>query len=393
MKSLILIAMLSTVIGSCQANLGNEQDTIVRPGAWQLDEYIDLLRNKSVGLVLNQTSTINGVHLVDSLVDLGINIKSIFGPEHSFRGDAYDGEIIDDSIDPSTGLPIISLYGSHKKPTKEDLEEIDIMVYDIQDVGARFYTYISTMHYVMEACAEYDVPLIILDRPNPNGHYLGGPVLEPGFQSFIGMHPIPMVYGLTSGELAQMINGEGWLDSAAICDITVIKNKNYSHNSRYSLPIPPSPNLPNARAIELYPSLCLFEPTIISIGRGTGFPFQVLGYPDSTKGDFTFTPVSINGASKYPKHQDIACFGEDLRAGENLESLDLTYLMQYFSLYGANEDFFLRPAYFDKLAGTDKLRIAMLDGKSLEEIENSWQEDLSIYKVLRKKYLLYNDFE
>jgi uncharacterized protein YbbC (DUF1343 family) len=389
--SLALIILFFSI--SCASQENEEVYKEIRPGAWQMDEYLPLLEGKNIGLVVNPSSTIGKTHLVDTLLSRGVLVKVIFGPEHGFRGDKYDGEKIDDSVDPQTGLPVISLYGSHRKPTTEDLEGLDLVIYDIQDVGARFYTYISTMHYVMEACAENNKAVMILDRPNPNGHYVDGPVLDSAFRSFVGMHPIPMVYGLTPGEAAKMINGENWLENGVRCDLTVIPNKNYDHNSRYELPVQPSPNLPNARSVELYPSLCLFEPTVISIGRGTPFPFQVVGYPDSTMGDFSFTPISIDGVSKYPKHQDVQCFGEDLRSEPVITGLDLNLLMKYFRLLGANEEFFRSPDYFDKLAGTDQVRLMMLEGKSLEEIRQSWNDDLTQYKSLRKKYLLYPDFE
>ena len=393
MHNILAFLTAITLFSSCSLQQPVTTDSTISPGAWQTNEYLSLIKDKRVGLVINQTSTIHNKHLVDTLLALDIDIKAIFAPEHGFRGDAYDGEIIDDSIDPATGIPIISLYGAHKKPTPEDLEGIDILIFDIQDVGARFYTFISTMHYVMEACAENNLPLIILDRPNPNGHYVDGPVLDTAYSSFIGMHPIPIVYGLTNGELAQMINGEGWLDFARVCDATIIKNQNYTHDTRYELPIAPSPNLPNARAIELYPSLCLFEATIISIGRGTEFPFQVTGHPDSIAGEFTFTPRSIDGVSKYPKHQDKVCYGEDLREGEAVYSLDLSYLIDYFNIFDNDSSFFDRANYFDLLAGSDQLRNQLLAGKSAAQIRDTWEVDLEKYMVMRDKYLLYTDFD
>jgi uncharacterized protein YbbC (DUF1343 family) len=389
MKSLSLLIIIT--IGACQPV--NHQDTAqpISPGAWQTEEYLPLLANKSVALVVNQSSTIHSTHLVDSLLVRGINIKAIFSPEHGFRGDADAGEKIDNSIDETTGIPIISLYGKHRKPSSADLAGIDIVVFDIQDVGVRFYTFISTMHYVMEACAENNKPLLILDRPNPNGYYVGGPVLAPEYQSFVGMHPIPVVYGLTMGELALMINGEGWLASEK-CRLTIIKNKHYRHTDGYNLPVKPSPNLPNDRSIELYPSLCLFEPTVISIGRGTTYPFQVIGYPDSTYGNFSFTPKSIEGMSKYPKYENRVCYGEDLRQGDSTR-FTLRYLLSYYNKFGGGESFFTSASFFDKLAGSDTLRKQMLAGKALKEIEDSWTKDLAKYKLMRQKYLLYEDFE
>jgi uncharacterized protein YbbC (DUF1343 family) len=393
MKHLVLAGLFLIIASSCQS-VTNEKTPLppISPGAWQTEEYLPLLKGKSVALVVNPTSTIHDTHLVDSLIALGIDIKVIFSPEHGFRGKADAGEKVDNSIDEATGIPIISLYGKHRKPTAEDLQDVDIIVFDIQGVGVRFYTFISTMHYIMEGSAENNKPLIILDRPNPNGNYIAGPVLDSNYQSFVGMHPIPIVYGLTMGELAQMINKEGWLASEK-CDFTVIKNKNYSHKDTYELPVKPSPNLPNAKSIELYPYLCLFEPTSISIGRGTTYPFQVIGFPDSTYGDFSFTPVSIEGMSKYPKYEDQKCYGVDLREGENADNFSLSHLVNYYNKFGGGEAFFTSPSFFDKLAGSDNLRLQILAGKSATEIETSWSEALEDYKVLRKKYLLYDDFE
>ena len=388
----MLPILVLAIIGSCQSVDNQNNTQPISPGAWQTNEYLPQLEGKSVAMVVNQSSTIQSTHLVDSLLALGINIKTIFSPEHGFRGDADAGEKIDNSVDQATGIPIISLYGSYKKPTAEDLAGIDIIIFDIQDVGVRFYTYMGTMSYVMEAGAENGIPVIILDRPNPNGHYVAGPVLNMDYKSFVGAFPVPIVYGLTTGEMAQMINNEGWLDSEK-CDLMIIKNKNYTHKDRYNLPIKPSPNLPNARSIELYASLCLFEPTTISIGRGTTYPFQVIGYPDSTYGEFLFTPVSIDGMSKYPKYVDQKCYGEDLREGNENIGFTLSYLLQYYNKYGGGESFFASPGFFDKLAGSDKLRKDILAGKSAEEIENSWVEELESYKSLRMKYLLYDDFE
>ncbi len=391
MKLSLSLLFLALATSACQAPDNQTQTTGISPGARQTTAYLPLLKGQSIALVVNQTSTIGPTHLVDSLLSLGIDIKVIFSPEHGFRGDADAGEKIDNSIDHKTGIPIISLYGDHKKPTAADLQGIDLLVFDIQDVGVRFYTYISTMHYVMAACAEFAKPLLILDRPNPNGHYLAGPVLEPEFQSFVGMHPIPIVYGMTMGELALMINGEGWLP-AGKCDLQVIKVDNYTHADHYQLPVKPSPNLPNAQAIALYPSLCLFEPTVISIGRGTTFPFQVIGYPDSTFGEFSFTPVSLPGMAKYPKYQDKTCYGVDLRTTP-APPFTLSYLIEYYNKWGGGEDFFTGPGFFDKLAGNSTLRQQILQGRTANEIENSWVEGLKNFNARRKKYLLYPDFE
>ena len=392
MKYLVLPILILAVIGSCQSVNNQNTPQTISPGAWQTDEYLPLLEGKSVAMVVNQSSTIQSTHLVDSLLALGLNIKTIFSPEHGFRGDADAGEKIDNSVDQATGIPIISLYGSDKKPTEEDLAGIDIIIFDIQDVGVRFYTYMGTMSLVMEACAENQKPIIVLDRPNPNGHYVAGPVLDMNYKSFVGAFPVPIVYGLTIGEMAQMINSEGWLESEQ-CNLTVIKNKNYTHHDRYDLPVKPSPNLPNARSIELYASLCLFEPTTISIGRGTTYPFQVIGYPDSTYGAFSFTPVSIDGMSKFPKYEDQKCYGLDLREGTEKTGFTLSYLLRYYEKYGGGESFFTSAGFFDKLAGSDNLRLMMLAGKSAMEIENSWEGELNAFKVMRKKYLLYDDFE
>jgi len=392
MKPIILVFSFLVIYPSCQSVEKGLQPLSISPGAWQTDEYLPLLQNKNVALVVNQSSMIHNTHLVDTLLALGINVKTIFSPEHGFRGDADAGEKINNSIDEATGIPIISLYGLHKKPTVQDLEGIDIVVYDIQDVGVRYYTYMGTMTLVMEASAEHNKPVIVLDRPNPNGHYVEGPVLDTAFSSFVGVFPIPIVYGLTIGELARIINNEGWLNSIK-CDLTIIKNKNYSHSDHYDLPIKPSPNLPNSMAIALYPSLCLFEPTVMSIGRGTTFPFQVIGYPDSTYGDFSFTPISIDGMSKYPKHENQPCFGVDLREVDLTTYFSLSYLVDYYNKYGGGASFFTSASFFDKLAGSDNIRLMMLEGKSAAEIENSWQDELNEFKVLRKKYLLYEDFD
>ncbi len=372
------------------------KDTTIQVAASQFEKYLPLLKGKNIALLVNQTSMVGDTHLVDTLLSYGVNIKAIFSPEHGFRGDADAGERIDNSIDSKTGIPLISLYGKTKKPSKEMLENIDILVFDIQDVGVRFYTYISTMHYVMEACAENNKKLIILDRPNPNGSYVDGPVLDLKHQSFVGMHPIPIVHGLTVGELAQMINGEQWLDNDLTCDLTVVKVVNYDHLKPYSLPVKPSPNLPNDVSIMLYPSLCLFEGTKISVGRGTHFPFQIIGYPHKTFGNFTFTPKRIEGMSKYPKHQDKICYGIDLRASDKSHGFSLKYLIDCYNihkeLYAKHDDkeiFF--NDFFTKLAGTDKLRKQIESGMTAQEIKDSWKENLDAYKKMRNQYLLYSN--
>ena len=389
--SLFQMFALLLVLTNCNAQ-NNTADGPVLPAAYQLNKYLPQLQGQHIALVVNPTSEINRTHLVDTLISQGINILAIFAPEHGFRGTADAGEKIDNSIDAKTGIKIISLYGQHRKPTAEDLLGIDILIFDVQDVGLRFYTYISTMHYVMEACAENDVKMIVLDRPNPNGYYVDGPVLDLKFQSFVGMHPIPIVHGLTVGELALMINGENWLADGP-CKLEVVTMADYTHNYRYSLPVKPSPNLPNDRAIQLYASLCLLEPTLVSIGRGTTYPFQVYGYPDQSFGSFTFTPESIEGMSKYPKYQDKTCYGSDLRSQTIEEGLNLKYLLNSYNNLALADSFFTSPSFFDKLAGTDQLRNQIRAGKTESEIKSSWEARLEAYMLLRKNYLLYPDFE
>jgi len=361
-------------------------------GAAQPDAYLPLLKGKRVALLVNQTSMIDSnTHLVDACLTWEVDVKKIFAPEHGFRGHADAGEQVVDGKDKQTGLPIISLYGKNKKPSAAHLADVDVIVFDIQDVGARFYTYISTMHYVMEACAEQNKQFIVLDRPNPNGHYVDGPVLEMAHQSFVGMHPIPVVHGLTVAELAQMINGEGWLNKQLKCDLKVIPCQNYTHLSKYSLPVKPSPNLPNDWSIALYPSLCFFEGTDVSVGRGTDMQFQVIGHPDYPKQDFSFTPVSMPGA-KYPKHQNKVCYGKDLRAGKfkYTHNFFLDELMHFYQVAKHQEKFFNN--FFTKLAGTKKLQQQIEAGLSQVEIRASWEKPLQQYLSKRKNYLLYPDF-
>ncbi|WMJ74446.1 DUF1343 domain-containing protein [Cytophagaceae bacterium ABcell3] len=360
-------------------------------GAEQIDAYLPHLKNKNVALAVNHTSMVGQTHLADTLIELGVNVKTIFSPEHGFRGTADAGELINNEKDAKTGLPVISLYGKNKKPSKEHLEGIDIVVFDLQDVGARFYTYISTMHYIMEACAELNKEVLILDRPNPNGHYVDGPVLQPEHKSFVGIHPIPVVHGLTVGELAMMINGEGWLANGVRPETKIITVKNYTHSTPYSLPIKPSPNLPNDLSIKLYPSLCFFEGTPISVGRGTDAPFQIAGAPNSAFGNFTFTPVSMEGAAKNPMFENKKCYGRDFRTEKVKEGLNLEYLIYFYNKSDNKEKFF--NSFFEKLAGTSKLRKQITEGWSEEKIKESWKEELEDYKTIRKKYLLYPDFE
>jgi uncharacterized protein YbbC (DUF1343 family) len=372
----------------------SKNNGLVKPGAERIGKYLELLNDKRIAIVANQTSTIGKTHLVDSLLGLGVNIIKVFGPEHGFRGNAGAGEKIKDNTDIKTGLPVISLYGKHRKPTPDDLKDIDIVVFDIQDVGVRFYTYISTMTYVMEACAENDIEFLVLDRPNPHGSYVDGPVLEPDYSSFVGMHQVPVVHGMTVGEYAQMVNGEGWLENGAKCNLKVIKVQNYTHNSYYKLPIPPSPNLPNMNAIELYPSLCFFEGTIISVGRGTNLPFQVIGHPDYQEGDYSFSPVDISGVAMNPKYKGKVCKGFDLSGYADTivfeKRLDLRWLIQMYKYFQGKDDFFI--SFFDKLAGTDKLRKQIIAGLTENEIRENWKPQLEDFKTIRKKYLLYPDF-
>ncbi|MEY3320519.1 MAG: hypothetical protein RLZZ417_102 [Bacteroidota bacterium] len=364
-------------------------------GAERISYYYPLLKDKNIGLVVNQTSIIGKVHLVDSLVQLGLKIKKIFAPEHGFRGNADAGEKISDSKDPGTGIPILSIYGSKKAPDKSDLEGIDILVFDIQDVGTRFYTYISTLHYVMLSCSENKVPLMVFDRPNPNGHFVDGPILDLAYQSFVGMHPIPVVHGMTIGEYAQMINGENWLGENKKTNLQIVSCLNYKHSDVYNLPIPPSPNLPNMRSIYLYPSICYFEGTQISLGRGTNKQFQVLGAPDLNVGDFLFTPEPKPGAMN-PPQLGKRCRGIDLSGLDELQIkakkyIDLSYLIQFYQNYPNKESFFLAGLFFDKLAGSSKLREMIQSGYTEQQIKDTWQPGLNEFKKVRKKYLIYED--
>ena len=361
-------------------------------GANQTEIYLPLLQGKRVGIVANQTSVIfkgkTHTHLVDSLLALNINIKSVFAPEHGFRGTADAGEVIKDGVDVKTNLPIVSLYGKNKKPSVEQLKGLDIVIFDIQDVGARFYTYISSLHYVMEACAEQNIPVLILDRPNPNGHYIDGPILEKAHTSFIGMHPIPVVHGMTIGEYAEMINGEKWLKNGVQCALKVIPIKNYNNNLPYSLPIKPSPNLPNDKAINLYSSLCFFEGTNVSAGRGTEKQFQIFGSPflNANAYHFRFTPKPNHGA-KYPKHDGKLCYGTDLTQAENLNALNLSWLIGAYKNTKNKADFFT--SFFTKLAGTTTLQKQIESGLSEAEIRATWKYGLDAFSKTRASYLMY----
>ncbi len=370
--------------------------TSIITGAQQSEMYLPVLEGKNVAVVANHTSLVGDVHLVDNLIDSGIKVIKVFGPEHGFRGKADAGQKVDDKIDLVTGLPIISLYGSHKKPQPEDLENIDIVIFDIQDVGARFYTYIYTMTLVMEACAENNIPVIVLDRPNPNGFYVDGPILEPDYKSFVGMHPIPIVHGMTVGEYAKMVNGEYWLTDSITCNLTIIPVANYTHSDFYEIPVPPSPNLPNKYAVYLYPSLCLFEGTDVSIGRGTDYPFQIVGHPEFLPGSYIFVPRSIPGKATNPKHEGVHCNGQNLigyarEMDNNPTKINLAWLIYYYENLKDKTDFF--NAYFKKLAGTSQLKDQIESGLSEEQIRESWQPKLNQFKKIRKKYLLYPDFE
>lgn len=377
---LVIIFLLGITI------TGFAQNIIV--GADKDNFYIDLLENKSIGVVVNQTSIAHGRPLVDFLVSRGIQINKIFSPEHGYMGAADAGEHIGDSRYGDSSIPIISLYGDNRKPKAEHLSGLDILVFDIQDVGARFYTYISTLHYVMEACAENNVKLLILDRPNPNGDYVDGPVLRDGFQSFVGMHRIPIVHGLTVGELAKMINGEYWLKDSLQCQMVIVRVGNYHHQYPYSLPVKPSPNLPNDVSVRLYPSLCFFEGTMMSVGRGTDFPFQVVGYPDPVFGSFQFVPQNKPGAST-PKYMGKLCYGKDYRDLNRQFTFTIGEVIEFYNLSGQHKDFF--NDYFNKLAGNDELIRQIKAGLTEDEIRISWIEELNAYKKLRRKYLLYPD--
>jgi uncharacterized protein YbbC (DUF1343 family) len=390
----ILIALIGVFSFGCKrkaTKLESESFKILT-GAEQLDVYMPMLKGKRVGLMANQTTIVGDNHLVDVLLENEVDLKFAFIPEHGFRGTIERGEDVNNSIDEKTGLPLYSLYGENHQADSL-VSSVDIMIFDIQDVGARFYTYVVGMHNVMQLCADNNRPVMILDRPNPNGEQVDGPVRKDDrFKSDVSFHKVAMIHGLTIGELAQMINGEGWLDNGKKCDLTVIPLKNYTHKSRYELPVIPSPSLPNHLSVRLFPSLCLFEGTDCSIGRGTDFPFQVIGYPDPSFGDFTFTPGSKLGMSAHVEQQGNLCYGTDLRslAPDSIQ-FTLKYLLEYYSK--APDKFFARPAFFDLLAGTDKLREQISEGWSEEQIRDSWKEELDEYKNMRKKYLLYEDFE
>jgi hypothetical protein len=405
MSKITLFLLFLSLFGKISAqNISYKKYEYVGTGASQYYQYLPMLAGKRVGVVTNHTgiiqkiihnedntTTIENEHLVDFLLTKKVNVTKVFAPEHGFRGTADAGEVIKDGIDAKTKLPIVSLYGKNKKPTSEQLKGIEVMLFDLQDVGVRFYTYISTLHYVMEACAENYIPLVILDRPNPNGYYIDGAVLEPPYKSFIGMHLVPVVYGMTIAEYAQMINGEKWLKNGIQCNLKIVPLKNYDRNVIYSLPIPPSPNLPNETAVNLYPSLCFFEGTNISMGRGTQWQFQIYGSPYLKKTAFTFTPKP-NSGDKNPKYNGKICYGEDLSRTPPLTSLNLSWLLKaYQQTEGVKTNFF--NASFDKLAGNKELKEQLVQHKTEKEIKTSWKDALEIFKKTRKKYLLYpSDF-
>lgn len=390
-KRLFLIAILIALV----------TPTIGQPvvGAAFMDIYLPLLEGKKVAVCANPTSVVDSVHLVDTLLARNVQVVSIFCPEHGFRGEAEAGAVIRSSVDSKTGLPIVSLYGKNKKPTPEQLTGIDVVVFDIQDVGCRFYTYISTLSYVMEAAAENGVAVIVLDRPNPNGYFVDGPVLESKFKSFVGMHPVPVVHGMTIGEYARMVNGEKWLSNGVVCELEVVLMGGYTHSTRYSLPIAPSPNLQTDEAIYLYPSLCLFEGTAVSVGRGTPTPFQIYGHPSLSVGDFRFTPRPIKGVSENPPQKGLECRGYDLTGYarqmlDSTNSFSVAYLLTAYESFPHSQFvFFTNGAFFDKLAGTGQLRKQVEAHWPEAEIRASWQPQLDEFKQMRKKYLLYPDFE
>ena len=383
--SFFLILMTFSYLSFSQSN----NKLIV--GANRTELFLNHIEGLNVAVVANLSSKIKSetksIHLIDSLLKLNIKIKKVFSPEHGFRGEADAGEKVEDGIDQKTGIPIISLHGTNKKPTKDQMKDIDVVIFDIQDVGARFYTYISTLHYVMEAVGENNKKLIILDRPNPNGHYVDGPILESKYKSFIGMHPIPIVYGMTIGEFGIMINEDGWLKNQIYSDLKVIPIKNYNRKMVYELPIKPSPNLPNKQSINLYPSLCFFEQTPISIGRGTNMQFQVIGSPEWENNDFSFKPISMSGA-KYPKHIDQICSGIDLRESAYLSRINLKWLIDAYNK-SKNKSAFFKDG-FNKLAGNKMLKEQIIDGLSEKEIKQSWKSGVENFKLMRSKYLIYN---
>jgi uncharacterized protein YbbC (DUF1343 family) len=389
--ALLFLLIVSEPCRSQDTSLKNQVIT----GAERMEQYLDQLQGKSIALVVNQTSMVGKNHLVDTLLSRKIHISKIFAPEHGFRGNADAGESVAEEIDSATGIPVISIYGNKLKPTAENLQKVDLVIYDIQDVGVRFYTYVSTLHYVMEACAENKIPLLILDRPDPNGFYVDGPVMEDAYKSFVGMDPVPVVYGMTPAEYAAMLNGEGWLKDHEKCELRYVTCSGYDHNVLYNLPIAPSPNLRTMTAIYLYPSLCFLEGTPVSVGRGTDKPFMLVGYPGFEDGNARFTPKSIPGA-KNPPYLDKECNGFDvsgLNTGFFVENRRILFhwLVDFYTSYPEKDKFFT--PFFNTLAGTDQLRKQIEKGTSEMEIGRSWEPQLSAFKAIRKKYLLYKDFD
>ena len=389
MKRLLFTFIIFTVVETLSMCYGAKKIPI--PGSYQIELYRDMIEGKSVAVVANQTSMVGQTHLVDNLLSIGTDIRVIFSPEHGFRNLADAGERIENGKDTETGISLISLYGSRLKPTADDLAGIDIVIFDIQDVGARFYTYISTLHYILESCAENHVKCLVLDRPNPNGFYFDGNILDTAYHSFVGMDPIPIVHGMTVGEYAQMVNGEGSLKGAIKCDLIVIKCKNYTHKTLYELPIKPSPNLPNQTSVYLYPSICFFEGTNISLGRGTPFPFQVYGSPELPDTGFSFTPESVPGA-KNPPLLGVKCYGTDLRNAINNKlvpspKLNLYWVIDAYRNYPEKDKFFI--PYFDVLAGGPVLREQIQKGMTSKQIRETWKEGLVNFGKIREKYLLY----
>lgn len=388
MKILLTLSLSLILLNSCiSANDGGE----IIIGAERIEYYLPFMEDASVGVLANHTSMIGESHLVDTLLSRGVDIVRIFSPEHGFRGKADAGEHISNETDPRTGLPIVSLYGNRRKPLLSDMDGLDIIVFDIQDVGARFYTYISSLQYLMERAAESGVKIIILDRPNPNGNYVDGPVLEPEFKSFVGMQAIPVVHGMTVGEYAMMINSEGLMEEGIRCDLKIVSCLNYTHSTAYNLPVAPSPNLPNQTSVYLYPSICFFEGTVFSCGRGTDKPFQVFGHPAYPLKEFAFVPTSGSGAAT-PKLEDEECYGLDLSNSIESglvpnEALNLDWIIEAYRLFPEKDKFF--NSYFNTLAGNDKLKQQIIDGQTSEQIRLSWQDDLNLFKQVRSKYLLY----
>lgn len=386
-KAAALLGLLFINVWSVTA-----QSSSLLMGADQAERWLALVEGKKIGLVVNHTATVKGQHLLDFLLAAGQDVRLVFAPEHGFRGEAEAGANIKDGKDSKTGTAVVSLYGAKKKPTASDLSQVELVIFDIQDVGARFYTYISTLHYVMEACAEQDLPLLILDRPNPNGHYIDGPILDTAFRSFVGMHAIPVVHGMTIGEYACMINGERWLTAGIQCKLEIVTVVGYTHQMFYELPIPPSPNLPDMRSIYLYPSICFFEGTPVSLGRGTDKPFQRVGAPWFKGGAASFTPISIPGKAAKPPFMNEKCFGYDysnasLQSLQAIKQLDLQPLLDFYEQAPKKNEFFI--PFFEKLAGTNELRKQIEMGKSASEIRASWQPGLEAFAKVRAKYLLY----